>query len=168
MFLIHQSRKRGKDMSEILEASLDEGTLKAFGKTIPISCRVRNEENGLRELTEAPLLSMPDEKPVMPRRFPKGTWQVTDRPRRRVSPEKRPYFIPTDAWQELTVWSVVDGHYGEPTGECTKDIGYGLHYSAYVNTNGCLKVEKETDLIFLVSEINKCFDEKRSVFVKVV
>lgn len=166
--LIHGAKKKEEPMSELLEADLASGKLKAFGKTIDISCRVRNEINGLRELTETPLLSMPDEKPVMPRQFPKGLWQVTDRPRRRVSPEKRPYFIPTDAWQELAVWSVVDGHYGEPTKEVTKDIGYGLHFSAYVNTNGCLKVENEADLTFLVAEINKCFDEKRSVFVKVV
>lgn len=165
--LIHSAKKKEEPMSELLEANIASGKLKAFGRTIDISCRVRNEINGLRSLTEPPLLSMPNEKPVMPRQFPKGLWQITDRPWPRVNPEKEPFFIPTDAFQELPVWTVIDGHYGEVTEEVTKDIGYGVHHSLYANTNGCLKVLNREDLLFLVKNINRCFDDKRSIFLKV-
>ena len=154
-------------MEELLIADMDKKELLAFGRKIRFSCNVRNELNGLRKLTEKPLLSLPAGKPVMPRTFPKGEFTV-GKPRPRTDDARRPFFIPTSATRTLPVWSVVDGHYGTPTDEYTEDIGYGLHFSRYENTEGCLKILSVEDLLFLVDSINKCLKEKTIIKLKVI
>lgn len=154
-------------MEELMIADMDKKELSAFGRKIRFSCNVRNELNGLRKLTEKPLLSLPAGKPVMPRTFPLGEWNV-EAPRARTDDARRPFFIPTNAFRMLPIWTVVDGHYGTPTEKFTKDIGYGMHFSVYENTEGCLKILSVDDLLFLVDSINKCFREKTSIKLKVI
>jgi len=150
-----------------VKANLKEGILEAFGRVIQISSKVRNEVNKLRTLTERPVASMPDGKPVMPRSFPPGTWEIYG-PLARDSKELAPFFIPTSAFRRLPVWTVENGHYGEPTTETVTDRGYGIHYSEFNNTIGCMKVHKKDDLIWLVGKINAILDRGEKVYLEVV
>jgi len=136
----------------IIKADLNANKLYAWGRVIDISCKVRSEANGQRKLTESPVLSIPDQKPVMPRPFPVGVWDVF-KPEPRDSPALAPFFIPTSAYQVLPVWSGQKS-YGAKTTETVIDRGYGLHFSTFFNTIGCIKIEKKDDLLFLVSKIN--------------
>ena len=136
----------------IIYASLSTGYITTGDRKLKISSRVRNELNGLRKLSENPVLSIPGQKPIMPRPFPDGRWEILD-PQPRTSPELAPYFIPTTAYRKLPVWTTVDGHYGEPTDKYVIDRGYGIHFSEYFNTIGCIKVEIKDDLLWLVEFI---------------
>lgn len=149
-----------------MKVSLSKGTLEGFGRTIRISSRVRNEENKLRSLNEKPVLSIPNEKPVMPRPFPAGKWEVY-RPQARNTRELAPFFIPTNAYRRLPVWTVVDGHYGEATSEITIDRGYGIHFSEYLNTIGCIKVHEKSELLWLVEQITDILDKGEKVYLEV-
>ena len=155
---------RGREMT--IYADLTKGIMTVNGREIKISCKVRNEINGQRSLKERPVLSIPDRLPVMPRPFPVGRWEVLD-PLPRATRELAPFFIPTTAYRILPVWKEVDGHYGERTNNTTIDRGYGLHYSEYVNTIGCIKIENKADLLWLVDLIVK---ERKvgKVFLEVV
>lgn len=134
-------------------------------KMIPCSCNVRNELNGLRGMDEI-VRTMPGGKPYMPRIFPKGMWKVGV-PVIRDTPELSPYFIPTDAYQMLPIWNTLNGNYVSPSNVMEKDTAYGIHYSEYKNTLGCIKVRNMKDLIELVSEIKKCLQRKEDVYVTV-
>lgn len=151
-------------MSDRIFANLKTGKLKAFGKVIDISCKVRTEENGLRLLTEEPVRSIPEALPIMPRQFPVGVWEVLE-PRKRESKALAPYFIPTTAYRSLPVWSMtrIDGkeQYRNQLMVNTIDRGYGLHYSEYKNTIGCIKIENKEDLVWLVSKIKEEIKERR-------
>jgi hypothetical protein len=139
--------------------------LYAFGRVLPVSCDVRNEVNGRRQATEL-AYSIPEKLPYQPRQFPKGLWEV-GRPVARQSKDLAPYFIPTDAWQDLPVWDVVDGKYTHPTDQKTKDMAYGLHYSEWATTLGCIKLESKADLLWLVAEINGKLNGGLKVFLNV-
>lgn len=150
-----------------MKANLKTGKLEAFGREIKISSTVRNEINKLRTLTERPVASMPDGKPIMPRSFPAGTWEVY-RPLARDSKELAPFFIPTSAFRRLPVWTVENGHYGKPTTETVIDKGYGIHFSEFINTIGCIKVHNRDDLLWLVGQINAILDRGEKVYIEVV
>ena len=99
--------------------------------------------------------TMPSKHPYMPRVFPQGVWKL-GKPVAKADPYTAPWFIPTTAWQMVDVWSVDEhGFYGKPTGEKVKDEGYGLHNSTSRTTLGCLKIEKKTDLAWLVEVLAK-------------
>ena len=140
--------------SVIIFADLAKGFMTVGDRKIRISSRVRNELNGQRALNEKPVLSIPDQKPVMPRPFPQGRWEVLD-PQPRNTRELAPFFIPTTAFRVLKVWTVIDGHYGQETQNTTIDQGYGIHFSEYVNTIGCIKVHERNDLLWLVDQIKE-------------
>ena len=141
--------------------------LNAFGRTILVSCKVRNLENGLRRVDQVVFGLNGDGsqgKAVSPQVFPQGIWAVGKPravdPAKDVQQYKQPYFIPTDAYQDLPAWSVhpdpEDGlHYEEKTAEVFRDWGYGLHFSKSATTLGCLKVESRDDLMWLVEEIKR-------------
>jgi hypothetical protein len=150
----------------MMVADLKTGLLTAFGKEIAISCDVRNEINGQRSLTEPVVRSMPSKKAIMPRTFPSGIWNV-QRPLMRTDPYLAPYFIPSTAMQELPIWTEVDGHYGQKSGALTADYGYGLHYSTSRTTQGCIKIKKKEDLLFLVDKINQALDSGETVSIEV-
>jgi hypothetical protein len=115
--------------------------------TIPVSCIVRNEINGLRNVLEAPVYTENKDatkgKPYMPRAFPKGLWHIVAM-LRKIDPYEAPYFVSTDAHQSVTVWSEVYSqndnrtvHYGIPLREQIEDYGYGFHDSISLSTLGC-------------------------------
>lgn len=116
---------------------------------IPVSCEVRNELNGRRggqDVTH----TMPGGQPYMPRVFPKGIWTL-GKPVAKTAPYTAPWFIPTNAWQMVEVWSVDrDGFYEKGTNRFVKDEGYGLHCSTSRTTLGCLRIEKVEDLEWIV------------------
>ena len=51
---------------------------------------------------------------------------------------------------------------------CVRDEGYGLHYSTSRTTQGCIRISKQEDLLFLVKKINEALDKKDSVVITVV
>lgn len=149
-----------------LTADLKKGTLHAFGRKINISCIVRNETNNRRK--DEVVRSIPKGLPIQPRTFPKGTWKV-ERPLARTSDYLKPFFIPTDAWQDLPVWELDNkGNYKMPTDVCVRDSGYGMHYSTSRTTQGCIRILIEDDLLFLVEQINKALDNKDAITLTVV
>ena len=140
-------------MTLTMKANLSKGTLTAFESTIGISCIIRNEINGWRKKNEV-VYSIPDNKPIQPRQFPKGVWAVGKPDARTGNPYLEPFFIPTSAWQDLPIWSL-DGNkcYLKETANKVKDKGYGLHYSTSTSTQGCIKINKKYDLLWLVNMI---------------
>jgi hypothetical protein len=144
-------------------ANLDKGTLTAFGRNIKISCVVRNDINGWRKSHEV-VKSIPEGLPIYPRQFPKGVWDV-GKPLSRTDPYLAPYFIPTNAYQYLPIWTLDDGCYSEKTEKTTRDMGYGLHYSTSNTTQGCIRIMKKGDLLWLVEKI---LESKEPVTLTVV
>ena len=144
------------------------------GKYIEASCIVRNELNGWRKKHDPTqvvraMCEDPYEKPpVMPRPFPRGTWDVY-MPLRRTNPYLAPFFIPTSAEQYVEVWALdPEGGYDRPTGEKVLDLGYGIHFSTSNTTVGCIKVHKEEDLIWLADTISITFDHNRHITLEVI
>lgn len=140
----------------ILLQAKERQTLEGFGRVIPISCLVRNELNGTRGMTEVVYSENEDGSkgvPYMPRPFPVGTWTMYKAEQVFNNPSLGPWFFPTDAWQLVDEWSVIDGSYKEPTGRKVKDYGYGVHVSyrlvngelvAEVTSDGCLHIQDST------------------------
>jgi len=142
--------------------------LLAGTKQIPCWCKVRNELNGLRPKVDgdaadlfcsSPLgLAQGAGPPSMPRIFPVGKWKVTCI---NSHPDPSwdngylyPFWIGTNAKQELDVWALNDGgRYDKPTGEKVLDTIYGLHFSTCDWTQGCIRIATETDLRWLVANI---------------
>lgn len=134
-------------------------------KMIPCSCNVRNELNGLRSMDEI-VYTIPNHHPYMPRIFPKGTWKVA-LPEPRESKELYPYFIPTNAFQVVPIWNTLLNSYVSQSDKTDIDRAYGIHYSEYKNTLGCIKIRNLKDLLDLVHEIRTCFKKKEDVYVHV-
>lgn len=139
-------------MTIAMKANLKTGKLTAFGTTIDISCVVRNEINGWRKKDQV-VYSIPDKKPIQPRQFPKGTWAV-GKPDARTDPYLAPFFIPTSAWQYMPIWELdANKCYLKETSKKCRDVGYGMHYSESTSTQGCIKINTHTDLLWLVTMI---------------
>jgi len=133
--------------------------------TLEASCLVRNEENGWRGSHEV-VKTIPADKPYQPRQFPVGVWHI-GWPVAREEEYKAPIYIPTDAWREVPVWSLVDGLYHRPTDETVIDEDYGLHCSTSNTTLGCIRIHRREDLYRLVSEIFLELAEKRIPLLEV-
>jgi hypothetical protein len=113
--------------------------------------RIRNREN-----PEDVVVSIPGRVPYMPIGFPAGIWKV-GKPIAKTNPYLAPYFIPTNAWQMVTEWTLEpDGSYGQPTARKIKDEGYGIHFSTSSTTLGCLKIVNKSELLTLVRMIVEC------------
>lgn len=130
------------------------------------SCRVRNFENGNRRSWEV-VHTMPNGKPYQPIQFPVGHWKV-GKPLPRSQPDRAPFFIPTNAEAEVTVWEVQNGGYVKPTVEKDIDRSYGLHYSIFNTTLGCIKIIALDDLRWLVSRISEELAKGEEVWLDVV
>lgn len=152
-------------------------SLLAFGLLIPISCNIRNLENGLRKMDQVVWSENEDGStgvPYSPQLFPQGIWGVgvphlVD-PKKDPSGYQQPYFIPTDAHCLVDVWTAVDGDgwsYKEKTSEKVMDWGYGLHFSLSRTTLGCLKVENKDKLLWLCEEIRKVMKAGDRVILEV-
>lgn len=139
-------------MTVTIKVDLAKGTLSAFESVIDVSCVVRNEVNGWRKKDQV-VYSLPDKKPIQPRQFPKGLWAV-GKPDVRTDPYLAPFFIPTSAWQYMPIWELDNKKcYLRETKNKCKDVGYGLHYSESTSTQGCIKIIKKYDLLWLVNMI---------------
>lgn len=139
--------------------------LVAWKKVIPCWCRVRNLENGLRERNEV-VRSIPSGEAYSPQVFPNGVWGV-EKPRLRTDPYLAPFYIPTDAFQYVDVWEVVDGVYVRKTDKKVLDQAYGLHFSTSDTTLGCIRIRDKEDLEWLVAVLNE-FGRDEKVEMEVV
>lgn len=151
-----------------MKVFLDENKLEIDGKEFIITNVVRNELNGRRSPSQV-VRSIPDKKPVYPRQFPKGTWNIygveyTD------DPVYAPVKIKTNAFHMLPVWSLTDqGHYGTKTEEYTRDEAYWLHYSHGSSTTlGCIRLHSVSDAFLLARIIEKGLEESDSIPLEVV
>lgn len=126
-----------------------------------INCwsKVRNEINGLRP--RKPLLAgttdvyrATDGIPAMPRPFPIGSWHIVGFNEHPDPNEDHgylyPVFIATDAVSQVPEWQLDDdGLYMKPTGRLVADSDLGLHFSTSDWTQGCLRIEKQDDILAL-------------------
>lgn len=135
--------------------------------SIPVSCTVRNLDNGWRKPHEV-VRTIPGNKPYNPQIFPVGKWKVY-RPLRKTDKYMAPFFIPTNAYRFVDVWKLDDhGHYLEPAGYQEKDEGYGSHYSESNTTLGCLKYMRKADLLLLANLINYEYDIGGECWLEVI
>ena len=149
----------------------DRGILSWGNKSTLCWSKVRNEVNGLRELSEKPVHTENKDGSqgtvYMPRQFPKGKWHVyTIIPK--ADPYMAPEFIATDAYQMVDEWTEEDGHYGHKTGRQVLDYGYGLHNSTSSTTLGCGKIVSSLDRSKLTSAIQEALDKKEEVILEVI
>jgi len=149
----------------------DASTLQYGDKSIRVVCDVRNELNGERLLSEAPVKTEQadgsDGVPYMPRPFPLGEWKVTG-----ILPKTNPYeapeFISTDSWQFVDEWTEANGHYGAKSGNQVQDFGYGLHNSTSSTTLGCGRIIETQDRADLADAIRSAMDAGETVILEVV
>lgn len=145
----------------IIEFKRDSGILLVEGARYPCTSIVRNELNGRRALHKKRdvVHSVPDRLPYMPRPFPLGEWKVVTIKKRAPSDPDYgylgPYYIGTNAFQELPVWALdLDGGYDHPTTEYIIDRAYGFHYARdSLTTLGCARVASEKAMLAIVSSI---------------
>ena len=138
-----------------VEVNLKAKSLKIQDKEYYITCIVRNELNGWRSPMQV-VRSIPENRPVYPRPFPRGSWHIygieftNDR-------EYSPVKIKTNAYQMLPVWGLTEhGHYGAKTQEYTRDEAYWLHYSENSNTTlGCIRLNSTHDAFRIADIIKK-------------
>jgi len=125
-------------------------TLKAFGRDVPVSCKVRTIANGLRDYHSIVFSENADGSrgmPYQPKEFPTGIWRVTQLLYKNadgtpLGPYEDPVFIATDAHQPIEQWSLLqyDGiEYGAALGQFLEDWGYGFHCSTSEYTLGCIR-----------------------------
>lgn len=91
-------------------------------------------------------------RPYMPRKFPKGTWEITA-----VEYQKDAKFdahdygivrIRTNAHQQVQLWSLdVNGGYDKPLNEFVDDFGYLFHYSESSTTLGCGRNDSQANAL---------------------
>jgi hypothetical protein len=150
---------------------------KAFfcGREFDITCDVRNELNGRRRLH--------DKKEVvnvvtalgkygqayMPRRFPKGRWEITA-VEETSAPVFAPFKIKTTAHQVVDTWLLDSG--GGYDRKCGKadDFGYYLHWCKGSKTTlGCGRVGLDTpyQVVVLAELIRSAWNEGETVFLEV-
>jgi hypothetical protein len=136
-------------------------SISAFDRNIISWCSVRNELNGKRLTgTKAAYSTKEDGTkgwPVMPRVFPIGKWKIIkiiSHPDPIKDHYLYPFFILTNAFQELEVWDVdQNDNYLYNYHKMVNDYFYGLHFSDEVNTFGCIRIGFEADLRWLVGKV---------------
>ncbi len=133
----------------------------AFGRWLPVSCRVRNDRHaGVRAASEIVYTTNRDGSrgvPYMPQMFPVSPpegWPVS-MPLARNQPDRAPWYISTDAWQMVDEWIVENGLYVRPAGHGVEDWAYGAHFSIYPWTQGCIKAEIMQDIIWLAGMVRQ-------------
>ncbi len=114
----------------------------AFGREIAAKCIVRNEENGWRGPAQVVRTfgnTTPHGLAYQPRPFPPGEWNITTAYAKADSAETWPWFVATDAWQNLELWDLDErGRYLKPTGQTIVGRDYGAHYARYRTLTGLL------------------------------
>ena len=126
----------------------DENRLETGGIVFTVTNNVRNEIDPLnvRRLHEArevrrAIVNGAWSDPYMPRKFPKGIWQITG-VEDTTDSEFEPVKIRTNAHQMVETWLLdVAGGYSKPSGKQVNDSGYHLHWSRGSRTTlGCGRV----------------------------
>lgn len=122
-----------------------------------VSCKIRNELNGLRALGKKSdvVYAVVDGRtgpPYMPRPFPKGIWKITGI--EIIADKTSPFYpvkIKTNATQTVESWALdpKTGGYKEPTGMKVIDGGYHLHFATY--TLGCGAISSIAEALRLAS-----------------
>ena len=166
-----------------LSMDLSRGILTVEGREIQVWSEVRNEINGRRPRAGSPDLCfsiLHDGRfgpPTMPRPFPVGSWRVTgiiphlslNAQGQPAEPYLFPFFIATDAWQDLDEWSLdAQGYYAEKTGRKVRDYAFGLHFSSSRTTTGCARIALEKDLRWLVDWIHPRLADGERIDIDVV
>ena len=144
------------------------GMLQAGDSQIRAWSKVRNELNGYRPNKEKNAAGNSDVfyitrsdgsrgSPSMPRPFPAGKWKITginEHPDKINDGYLYPFYIATDAFQPLDVWELDNrGFYLQNTNKKENDYAYGIHFSTSDWTQGCLRVETENDIRWLVKNV---------------
>ncbi len=125
--------------------------LRFAGRVFKVSCRVRNELNGLRDKDNlfytTDMWGHWSSTPSQPRVFPAGEWRVTGW-YRTDKKYLHPVAFRTNARQQLDVWEVKDGVYVRNTGVKVWDYAYLLHWSEESEyTQGCVRLDSEQDVL---------------------
>lgn len=109
--------------------------------------------------------------PYMPRKFPKGTWQimsVEDTNEADFAPVK----IRTNAHQMVETWQLDSkGGYNKPSGKFVNDSGYHLHWCAGSRTTlGCGRVGTDSpkQVIKLAKMIRTAMEAGEMVILEVI
>lgn len=169
----------------LLTYERDRGILEMGGIEYQCTCIVRNELNGWRKEHEIVAFVPPGERgayPYMPRPFPLGLWNVT-RVVKTDNPEYAPYFIRTDAVQELDLWETKINRdtgrkeYLKPSGVKAVGDGYGFHHAMFFDgeqwrdsntTLGCGNIKNINEARYIGTKIQSWLDAGHPVKVRVV
>lgn len=134
---------------------IEKEDLECNGVHFKVWCHVRNEidPNYVRRLHEkkevifAIVNGVQTKIPYMPRKFPKGTHEITSVEYLPKTNEQEVYWplkIKTNAKQKVERW-ILDANegYEKGTGEYVMDGGYHIHFSWSNTTHGCGRPETE-------------------------
>lgn len=150
-----------------------EMSMTAFGHEIGCSCNVRNLENKWRQRDQVVFSTNHDGSmgvPYSPQMFPVGLWLVGE-PEVETDPYLAPWFIPTNAYQYVKRWTVIERDklvYDEETDDWVSDWAYGLHCSTSPTTLGCIRIDLHYELRRMRDEIVFMRKAGRSVTLEVV
>ena len=109
---------------------------------------LRDKTRGLAEVVR----TIPDGHPYDPDIFPAGRWLI-GKPQHRETGHTVPYFIPTAATRRVKIWTLKNGRYYQESNKEAIDAGYGLHYSRFATTLGCIRLYTVDALLSLVNEL---------------
>lgn len=143
----------------------------AFGRAIPASCVVRNEENHWRKDDQVVVTmgqTVPHGLPYQPRQFPPGEWEITrvaDCAKDGEEAAYWPVFMDTDATQMVRIWELDDEqHYYGPLYRWVPGKGYGIHHARYSKagqmvasntTLGCINIASSDDARWLGDKVRE-------------
>jgi hypothetical protein len=154
---------------------IDGGNVLFCGKDFIVTCDVRNELNGRRrlhdkkEVVNVVTASGKYGAPYMPRRFPKGFWEITAI-EETGNPVFAPFKIKTNAHQPVETWALdSEGGYDRKTGGVAEDYGYYLHWSkSSMTTLGCGRVGSSSpyQVALMVELIRAAWKDGEQVFLK--
>lgn len=115
--------------------------------------------------------TIPGGFPYDPHPFPVGKWRIFE-VRPRSDKYRAPFFIATNAYQEVKVWevAVVNGElsYTRETDRKVIDAEYGIHFSEHPTTQGCIKIHRRGDLEAFVSLVNKAIVAREKIDLEVI
>jgi hypothetical protein len=161
-----------------VEWNRDKNDLYCNGIHFFVTNKVRNEIDPLhiRKLHDPKEVVLAIEngvftKPYMPRKFPKGTWQITELENTIVT-EFAPIKIKTNAHQMVETWELDEKKgYDKPSGKFVNDSGYHLHWSKNsITTLGCGRVGTDTDkqVKKLAGLIKQAMDKGEMIILEVI
>jgi len=155
----------------------------AFGRALPSTCVVRNEENHWRKSDEVVVTrgqTVPHGLPYQPRRFPPGEWEITavvDCQKTGDDAEYWPVWMDTNATQTVRIWDLdEEGNYYSPKFRWVTGKGYGIHHARYSKadqmvpsntTLGCINIASSDDAQWLGDRIEEAVGMRQRVYIDV-